>query len=110
VTVTRFHIAGMDCAAEEQLVRMALFDVEGVVRVEFLNDRREVVIDHHAAPGAIEDALRSLDLGARHLDDISEIGPAVDAVLDSAVPDLVAGAVIFAVVANGARRILGLSR
>jgi Co/Zn/Cd efflux system component len=29
---------------------------------------------------------------------------------DSAVPDLIAGAVIFVVVANGARRILGLSR
>ena len=32
------------------------------------------------------------------------------ALTDSAVPDLVAGAVIFLVVANGARRILALSR
>ncbi len=31
-------------------------------------------------------------------------------VFDSAIPDLIAGAFIFAVVANGARRILGLSR
>jgi Co/Zn/Cd efflux system component len=39
------------------------------------------------------------------------IAAAVGVVLtDSAVPDLVAGAVIFVVVANGARRILGLSR
>lgn len=29
---------------------------------------------------------------------------------DSAIPDLVAGAIIFAIVANGARRIIGLSR
>ena len=29
---------------------------------------------------------------------------------DSAIPDLIAGAVIFAVVANGARRILKISR
>jgi len=32
------------------------------------------------------------------------------AVTDSAAPDLVAGAVIFVVVANGARRILAISR
>ncbi|NNE94626.1 MAG: cation transporter [Acidimicrobiales bacterium] len=32
------------------------------------------------------------------------------ALFDSAVPDLVAGVVIFAVVANGARRILGLAK
>ena len=31
-------------------------------------------------------------------------------VLDSATPDLIAGGFIFLVVANGARRILGLSR
>ena len=39
------------------------------------------------------------------------IGAAVAvAITDSALPDLVAGAVIFAVVANGAARILRLSR
>jgi Co/Zn/Cd efflux system component len=32
------------------------------------------------------------------------------AVTDSAVPDLVAGGIIFVVVANGARRILKISR
>ncbi len=31
-------------------------------------------------------------------------------VFDSAMPDLIAGGFIFAVVANGARRILGMSR
>ena len=30
MTVSRFHIAAMDCAAEQQLVRMALSDVDGM--------------------------------------------------------------------------------
>jgi Co/Zn/Cd efflux system component len=76
VTVSRFHIAAMDCAAEEQLVRMALSDVDGISRIEFHSDQRDVVIDHHTTPGTIGAVLQSLDLGARHVDDTSEIGPA----------------------------------
>lgn len=78
MTVSRFHIAAMDCAAEEQLVRMALSDVDGIDRIEFHSDRRDVVIDHQTSPDTIEAALQSLDLGVRHVDDTSEIGPAAD--------------------------------
>jgi Co/Zn/Cd efflux system component len=76
VTVSRFHIAAMDCAAEEQLVRMALSDIDGIDRLEFHLDRRDVVIEHRSTTDAIAAALQPLDLGARHLDDTSEIGPA----------------------------------
>jgi Co/Zn/Cd efflux system component len=38
------------------------------------------------------------------------VAAAAVAVTDSAAPDLVAGAVIFVIVANGARRILAISR
>ncbi|MEP4650826.1 MAG: cation transporter [Ilumatobacter sp.] len=76
MTVSRFHIAAMDCAAEEQLVRMALSDVDGIDRIEFHSDLRDVVIDHHSTPDTIDVALQSLGLGARHVDDTSEIGPA----------------------------------
>jgi Co/Zn/Cd efflux system component len=76
VTVSRFHIAAMDCAAEEQLVRMALSDVAGINRVEFRSDQRDVVIEHESTAEEIGAALDSLDLGARHVDDTSEIGPA----------------------------------
>ena len=78
MTFSRFHIAAMDCAAEEQLVRMALSDVDGIDRIEFHSDRRDVVIDHQTSPDTIEAALQSLDLGVRHVDDTSEIGPADD--------------------------------
>lgn len=76
MTVSRFHIAAMDCAAEEQLVRMALSDIDGIDRLEFHLDRRDVVIEHRSTTDAIAAALQPLDLGARHLDDTSEIGPA----------------------------------
>jgi Co/Zn/Cd efflux system component len=76
MTVSRFHIAAMDCAAEEELVRMALSDVDGIDRLEFHLDRRDVVVEHRSTTDAIAAALQSLDLGARHLDDTSEIGPA----------------------------------
>ena len=30
MTISRFHVAEMDCVAEEQLVRMALSDIDGM--------------------------------------------------------------------------------
>jgi Co/Zn/Cd efflux system component len=74
VTISRFHIAAMDCAAEEQLVRMALSDVHGINRIEIDSDRRDVVIDHQSTSDTIDASLQSLGLGARHVDDTSEIG------------------------------------
>ena len=68
----------MDCAAEEQLVRMVLADVDGIDRLEFDLAQRDVVIDHEADSSAIAAALDTLGLGANHVDDESEIGPAPD--------------------------------
>ena len=75
MTVSRFHIAAMDCAAEEQLVRMALSDVDGINRIEIDSERRDVVIDHQSTLDAVDAALQSLGLGARYVDGVSEIGP-----------------------------------
>lgn len=66
----------MDCAAEEQLVRMALTEVDGIDRIEVHLDRRDVLIEHRATVAAITAALQPLDLGARHLDDDGAIGRA----------------------------------
>ena len=78
MTVSRFHIAGMDCTAEEQLVRMALSDVDGIERIECHLDQRDIVVDHAIDPDTINAALQTLNLGASHVDDISEIGPPPD--------------------------------
>jgi len=68
----------MDCAAEEQLVRMALSELVDINRVEFRLDQRDVLIDHNTNLDAIDTALQALRLGATHVDDTSSIGAAVD--------------------------------
>lgn len=78
MTVSRFHVAKMDCAAEEQLVRMALSDIDGIERISVDLDQRDVVIAHDSSPDAIGEALDTLDLGARHVDDTSELAPPSD--------------------------------
>ena len=78
MTISRFHVAEMDCAAEEQLVRMALSDIDGVNRVSVDMDQRDVVIDHDTSPAEIGAALGALRLGTRHVDDTSQIVPPVD--------------------------------
>lgn len=78
MTISRFHIAGMDCAAEEQLVRMALSDLDDIDRLDFDLEHRDVLIEHNAHVDTINAALQRLDLGARHVDDTSEIKPETD--------------------------------
>lgn len=69
----------MDCTAEEQLVRMALADLHGIDRIECHLEQRDIVVDHGTDPDAITAALQTLNLGASHVDDTSEIGPPPDA-------------------------------
>ncbi|MGA7757937.1 MAG: cation transporter [Ilumatobacteraceae bacterium] len=75
MTISRFHVAKMDCAAEEQLVRMALSDIDGINRVSVDMDQRDVVIDHDTSPDAIGTALDALRLDTHHVDDTSRIAP-----------------------------------
>ena len=62
MTITRFHVAGMDCAAEEQVVRMVLSDVDGIERIEVDLERRDVVIDHSTSPDTLRTSLRNSHL------------------------------------------------
>lgn len=68
----------MDCTAEEQLVRMALSDVDGIKRIECHLDQRDIVVDHATDPDSINAVLQTLNLGASHVDDTSQIGPPPD--------------------------------
>jgi len=71
MTVSRFCVAKMDCAAEEQLVRMALDDLDGIDAVTVDLAAREVAIEHALDPSVVAAALHSLDLGTTHLGDDS---------------------------------------
>ena len=80
MTVSRFHVPAMDCAAEEQLIRMALDDRDDVDRIEFDSQHRDVLVEHHSNADAIGDVLEPLGLGARHVDDTSDMGSEGDSV------------------------------
>lgn len=78
-----FHVPGMDCPTEEQLVRMALSGVTGVRSLEFDLGARELEAVHTGLSDPLLAALEPLGMGAE-LRDITPLDPA-DAVLDQAV-------------------------
>jgi Co/Zn/Cd efflux system component len=59
-----FTVPQMDCAAEEQLVRMKLADQQDVKRLAFNLTSRTVVVTHVGNGATIERAMRDLNLGA----------------------------------------------
>ncbi len=69
MTVSRFRVDGMDCAAEEQLVRMRLNQLDGITNVGVDLPTREVTVDHTLDTAAVTAALDALGLGTSHLGD-----------------------------------------
>jgi len=64
VNRSAFRIPKMDCAAEEQLVRMALDGVAGIRRLSFDLAGRTLTVWHEGAPGLVTERLGPLGLGA----------------------------------------------
>jgi cation transport ATPase len=62
---TTFHVPKMDCAAEEQVVRMRLEGMGGVRRLAFDLSARRLTVIHVGGAEAVTDALSGLGLGAR---------------------------------------------
>jgi Co/Zn/Cd efflux system component len=65
-----FYIEGMDCAAEEQLVRMRLEGEPGVERLAFDLPARRLTVVHIGDVGAVRAALESLNLGALEIETV----------------------------------------
>ncbi|MCB9683383.1 MAG: cation transporter, partial [Alphaproteobacteria bacterium] len=79
---TTFHIKEMDCASEEQMIRMRLEGMDGVARLEFDLGQRRLEVSHEGSSTAIGEALATLELGAReveHRDDVELLGADDDA-------------------------------
>jgi copper chaperone CopZ len=73
-----FILPGMDCPAEEQLVRFALADVAGIEQLDFDLDGRRVNVVHEGAAVPVLGALTPLGLGARLDSSVPLAGPAAD--------------------------------
>lgn len=72
MATSRYRVAGMDCAAEEQLVRMALADLDGIDAIDVRLDAREVLVAHSTDRRQLDQAMHGLGLGAVHLADGTE--------------------------------------
>ena len=64
----------MDCAAEEQLVRMSLDDIAGIDSTHIDLDERIVTVTHRIETSVIKEALDGLRLGTTPLGEGSEAG------------------------------------
>ncbi|MCO5118854.1 MAG: cation transporter [Burkholderiaceae bacterium] len=62
--LSTFSVSGMDCAAEERLIRMKLDDAPGVVSLSFDLPERQLGIVHRGTAKPVLERLASLNLGA----------------------------------------------
>ena len=62
-----FNIPKMDCAAEENLIRIQLEEVPAVVQLQFDLNQRELVVFHEGSISMIEQFLDELRLGSKLL-------------------------------------------
>lgn len=72
-----FQVPKMDCAAEENLVRMKLSDLEAVRSLDFDLSARKVAVYHEGALSEIESTLKQLGLGSKlvETDETEEAAP-----------------------------------
>ncbi|MFC2177203.1 cation transporter, partial [Actinomycetota bacterium] len=66
---SRFRVAGMDCAAEEQLVRMSLDGIAGIESTYVDLDVRTVTVTHRTDVAVIRVALDALNLNTTQLEE-----------------------------------------
>ncbi|MCI5092677.1 cation transporter [Phaeodactylibacter sp.] len=62
-----FNIPKMDCAAEENLIRLQLEEMPAVVQLQFDLNQRELVVFHKGGISTIEQLLDELRLGSKRL-------------------------------------------
>lgn len=60
-----FHVAKMDCPAEEQLIRLKLLGKKEVQKIEASVSKREIIVFHHGNEQEIFHALEDLNLNSK---------------------------------------------
>ncbi|EPB8979121.1 MULTISPECIES: cation transporter [Pseudomonadota] len=69
---TRFSIPKMDCAAEENLIRMALANLPGVGALSFDLSKRELLVIHSGPSEAVLEKLALLNLGVQLIESVRQ--------------------------------------
>ena len=65
-----YHISRMDCPSEEGMIRMKLEDLEGIEKLEFDLEARELEVYHAADVHEISNRLEGLNLGSKHVQSV----------------------------------------
>jgi len=68
-----YRINEMDCASEENLIRMKLQDDPGIAKLEFDLSERTLMVFHNGNTEEITQKLESLNLGAKLKETVSEV-------------------------------------
>ena len=77
IITTRFHVPAMDCATEKDIIASRLHKVRGIEGVDFDLIDRVVSVRHQAgADGAVEDALRDIDMNPKRIGEAGAATPA----------------------------------
>ena len=77
---TEFHISKMDCPSEENIIRMRLDGIQGIKKLEFDLENRNLTVLHTKEDREIFARLNSLNLGAKlsHTKTIKEKDVAIE--------------------------------
>ena len=72
---TVFHLQGMDCSSEEQMIRMRLEGVDEVEGLVFDLARRHLTVHHHLTADELTGLLRPLNMGATQIEHSEDVEP-----------------------------------
>lgn len=63
-----FHISKMDCPSEENLIRMKLEGLEGIKKLDFNLEKRNLTVFHFGGTNEIDSSLSALNLGSKFIE------------------------------------------
>lgn len=69
---TKFHIPKMDCASEEQMIRMKLDGDPNIKHLDFDIPNRTLFVVHDNSPSDIEHQIADLDLGSKLVESVND--------------------------------------
>jgi len=71
---SEYHISKMDCASEENLIRLKLDGLLEIRKLEFDVENRQLLVFHSGQNQEITDLLQELNLGSKHVETIEYNG------------------------------------
>ena len=71
---SEYHISGMDCPSEENMIRLKLDGLQEIEKLDFNLETRRLVVFHSGENSEIAKRLKGLNLGSEHIETIEYAG------------------------------------